>query len=596
MQVGERHPAPGGRSVGQRLKEACLKDSVVGTAQSASVYGSNADISAATASNGSAAATVTGRSCRQALSSGEPTPRSPGLILSEGQRNTVRIIGQYLRELGMNDTVDSLVEESGCRIENNLAHRLRECVSAGAWMKGIDVVEKLRPVVTERQYLVLRVLLLEERFKELLQQNETLAALRLLQEDYPKNKVLTSRYEYLATLLMKTNHPDDRLFETSKENSVLNLLHKILPPNIMLPPSRLEELLRQSWSYQLDRCDLHLQHQDGYMEDSALVRDHKCLNSEFPSVNTQVLHDHCSEVWCLEFSPCGKFLATGAKSDVVIIYQVDSPKRVSIFRKLYIPQTGLNNANDITGVSSLSWSHDSKFIAVSSSEDNLTGVFVFDVASGMFIRECRTYPQETYSVACFFKGINHRIVCGDQRGHFSCYNVLSNEEHPKQFEGFRIRCLYSMRDGRTVLAADTHNRIRRYDFESLTESTIICENSQIMYFTVDREEKYCLITTKHEGIRMWCLQTRTLIRSFIGSVHSEFVISSSFGGTYDNFIVSGSEDNNILIWNKNKSDPIRQLKGHTSTVNAVGWNPTQPTMLASASDDGTVRIWSSTAD
>lgn len=40
-----------------------------------------------------------------------------------------------------------------------------------------------------------------------------------------------------------------------------------------------------------------------------------------------------------------------------------------------------------------------------------------------------------------------------------------------------------------------------------------------------------------------------------------------------NYVLSGSEDGNIHIWETFSGEKICVLKGHTSTVGVVQWNP-----------------------
>ena len=53
-----------------------------------------------------------------------------------------------------------------------------------------------------------------------------------------------------------------------------------------------------------------------------------------------------------------------------------------------------------------------------------------------------------------------------------------------------------------------------------------------------------------------------------------------------------SLDSKVYLWHRRRERPIMIFPGHTRTVNCVSWHPTLPLLFASASDDATVRVWS----
>ncbi|CAB1439123.1 unnamed protein product [Pleuronectes platessa] len=64
--------------------------------------------------------------------------------LSQSEEDVIRLIGQHLHDLGLNQTVDLLMQESGCRLEHPSATRFRNHVMEGEWDKAESDLNELK--------------------------------------------------------------------------------------------------------------------------------------------------------------------------------------------------------------------------------------------------------------------------------------------------------------------------------------------------------------------------------------------------------------------------------------------------------------------
>ena len=68
---------------------------------------------------------------------------------------------------------------------------------------------------------------------------------------------------------------------------------------------------------------------------------------------------------------------------------------------------------------------------------------------------------------------------------------------------------------------------------------------------------------------------------------------------FSGMLATGADDNLVHIWDfqgafekgSTELDPLRTFTGHTERVNDVAWNPVHEVMLASVSDDKTLKVW-----
>lgn len=90
--------------------------------------------------------------------------------------------------------------------------------------------------------------------------------------------------------------------------------------------------------------------------------------------------------------------------------------------------------------------------------------------------------------------------------------------------------------------------------------------------------------------RLWNYTTGKILKHYTGHTNNKFCIFATFSVTNGKYIVSGSEDNCVYLWNLQDRNIFQKLEGHTDAVLSVSCHPTE-NRIASGSLDRTIRIW-----
>jgi WD40 repeat protein len=99
--------------------------------------------------------------------------------------------------------------------------------------------------------------------------------------------------------------------------------------------------------------------------------------------------------------------------------------------------------------------------------------------------------------------------------------------------------------------------------------------------------KYIVSGSADETIRLWDLQGNPIGQPFTG--HTSYVVSVQFSPD-GKYIVSGSRDKTIRLWDL-QGNPIGQpFTGHTDSVYSVQFSP-DGKYIVSGSRDETIRLW-----
>ncbi|KAF5187199.1 Wd repeat-containing protein [Thalictrum thalictroides] len=206
---------------------------------------------------------------------------------------------------------------------------------------------------------------------EFLTRGDDLSALYVLQKQVSVLGIDKEKVHKLASVivcsedkeLVKINGNGNSCIEDLRVRLVVEL-EELLPPPITVPKRRLEYLVETALIAQRDSCIYH-----NSSNRFSLYEDHCCGCDQVPTETVQILDSHENEVWFVQFSNSGEYLASSSSDCTGIIW------------KLWDVETGtckhtFGEKSPI--VSSCAWLPDSKRLVCGSSDPNKC-IYVWDL-------------------------------------------------------------------------------------------------------------------------------------------------------------------------------------------------------------------------
>lgn len=295
-----------------------------------------------------------------------------------------------------------------------------------------------------------------------------------------------------------------------------------------------------------------------------------------PTREIQTLKGHTGTVLAVRFNVEGNYCLSGGQDKIIRLW---NPHK-GLCIKTY-PGHGYE-VNDIAVAMD-----NSRFSSVGGDRSP----FLWDVATGRVIRKFRGH-ESTVNCVRFNKvqEENTVLVTGSYDKTIRIWDLKSNSIDP-------IQILNEARDSVTsvflteyeIVAGSVDGKIRNYDIRAGILRTDVV-NQPITSINLSHDGNCILVGCLNNSIRLMDKGSGELLSTYTGHKNLTYKIESCLSND-DAYVISGSEDNSIHVWDLVEASSVLTLKGHFGPVCGLAYHPTE-NLLLSSSADGTVRLWS----
>jgi WD40 repeat protein len=158
-----------------------------------------------------------------------------------------------------------------------------------------------------------------------------------------------------------------------------------------------------------------------------------------------------------------------------------------------------------------------------------------------------------------------------------CISVLNGHEG-------KVYCVVWSSDGKILASVSSDHKIIVWDFESQKMLHQLEQKSAAFCLVWSASNKF-LVSGGQDGVTIWDTADWNIINNVSG-----FTLAIAWSPDNENIAITQGIKGKITLMDNKFSTIIKEVERHQSFINEIAWSPNGK-LLASASDDKSVRIW-----